>query len=934
MPTYDEAMTALRNAHVKGDEGAARRLASIAQGLKPAANDGTPSPSMTSTSRATPGSNLGAPTQKPEDMAPYVWNQAKKGFASLGEIAPMVADVVSMPLRPYERALGMNVPESMFPATQATAKHAQTALNIDPRMTVPKDQYGKPRLEAEMAGQVANFAGMSAIPSGAVVAGAEKPLAALAKEAAGIGLSGIGAAEGKHLAPKGYEDTGEFLGSLTGPMLAQKLIDAAAGGGNWVSKTGQKTGVVGAEDFIRGGALKMVGMDKQAEEAYARAQAARVAEGTANTAKVLGPQLRAPQVQQNIAEAQGVAAKVPGFGENLTLGRTTNAPGIQSLEKHFGSTEDTIGLARQRAQGLESAIGAQTERRFPAPQEATPISGIQRAAAEKVARLDEGVKRLDDQERALAMKYQRGDQEASGIQAQEVRTKRMAAAKAAGNTRYEAVSQAADAAGVKVDVSDVRDLAKKINADAGNTFQSEPGVIGEILRNYELEGKGKSPAFKGGLQVPSVVERKSPVVPMDEFRSLLRRTNEDLGALSGQVANGVEGAANKRRQLTHVKVLLEKKMTEMEGPQYGEVGKLLKDANSYWRDKYAKIFKEGVGGEMGAMGRFGQTSSNENAKIFSNLVLKPNDPSGMREYLEMTGGDPKGMQALENGVMDIMARKVTQNADGTINRTALNNFLRDNKQSLDLVPAIRKKIENVESAAKNITSNREMINTQRREYTNSTLRKVAGSDNPDATVSMALRSPRVMQTLLNSATTVDEKQAVARAIVDKVSAEKNPMEFMTKNKAALESALGKRQMAYLGTILKAKEIAGRVEAPSFVAFEKLKDPLSGAIGTSIPQAISEQKSITQRFASPAYAISRVGIRWWNKLRNDQRDEILKDAIFDPEFAESLATYFKDGTPVAKTALNPHLIPYFTRAAGQAAGELANPESTPPTGRAP
>jgi len=840
---------------------------------------------------------LGQPTQREDSLMPYVGNKFRQGFAALPGVIAAAGDVATLPFRRgLEVATGSPKSESM-PNTAAYGRVAPKIFNYEPNMPVPKDQYGKPRLGADVAGHIAEFAGTSLLPSAAVVSRSTKPLSTAAQEAVSVAASGEGATMGKHMAPEGQKDTGEFVGALTGPGLVNFAWKGIEGGANWVKRqVGEKLGLTGLS-----------------EEARAKDTASRAA-------GELIPQINTPTSIKNIEEAKNISSKVPGFKENLTLGRMTDVPSVKALEKHYGTTNpETMDVARSRSSGLDEAISNQTNKRFPSPPDINALSGAKKSAQSKIDELDSGLARIEAQQLKLAEGFQRGDIEQAGEQAIKVRERLAGAAKASASERYKAAYDEAKAQGVKVNMADIKDLASSINRESGSVFQDKPGVIGDILRRYEPRlTRGREitpPGGRGTMRVGSGAKPQEPIVSLEEFHSLYKKAGEDFATLSAAARMGNAEAGQQARMVGKLHDKLKTKIAEMESPQYGQVGSLLKQANEFYRTKYADLFKRGVGGEMVAPGRFGPTASNENAKIFSNLVFKPRDSSGVKEYLAMMSGDKAGLQALENGVMDIFSRQVVRN--DKIDPGALQTFLRTYKEPLEATPWIAKKIASVESATKSLVNNRQSVIDAQREFSKSTLSKVYNSDNPEALVATAMKSPKMLDTIVRSARTLEEKQAVSRAMMEHVSKQPDPIQFLATNQKTLERAMGKRHVGYLATILNAQKIAGRVPAPDYLAFEKMGDPLSKAIGTSIPSAISDIKAVTNRFASPEYAASRIGMRFWNKKNNETRDKILTDAIYNPEVAEALAKHLKSPTSKTQKEIDLHLFPYAARSAGAA-----------------
>ena len=861
MATYEEVMSALRNADAAGHSDDAKRLAVIAESLKPKAEE------------------LGSPTHEDQPIAPYLFGRFKEGLAAVPKLAGAVTDILSD--NPDVYAPGLQSGEK-FPITQAITEAAPKVLNYDPNAPVPTNERGEPKFSAKMLGNVAEFAGGNAIPGTAVAARAARPLVALAKEGAGVLAAGVGQTEGEAMSPKGYESVGSFVGSMIGPASLQGLIEGASKGGNWVKGTGDA-------------AIK-------AEEA-----------GKRKAAEELRPQLESPVSKTNLEQVADLSKKVPGLADNVTLGQVTDSPTIKSLERHYGTTNaDALELAQSKRTGLSKAISTYVDKRFPTPDDANVGDALKATYDTKIKRLDDATERLTSQQKELADKYQRGDMEQVGDDIRNTHARLMSTAKQAADERYKAVYAAATKSGVSVNMGDVESLAKNINNEAGRAFQNDPGVVGKILAKYGDKVPEQQYQVTEYGRIPVDVPPQPKVATFEEFHSLYKEAGRESSELSIAAKMGNSDAAQKLREVNKVRDLLKAKVDEMESPQYGEVGKLLKDANSFYKDKYASLFKSGVGGEIGKKNRFGV--STEDSKLIPRLIFKKGDASGIEEYISMAQGDKQAYSHLKDGVMDTFAKAVTK--DGKIDPKAVANFMRDYKEPLEYLPVIKNKISSVEGAAKSLAENKQRVIDEQKAYSASVVKSIAKTEKPETIITNALNSPKQLKTLLESTSDVGEKQAIARGMIDQISKQSNPEDYLIKHGKQLETALGTRQFAYLKTIMSAQKIANRVEAPTHLQFEKLDDPLAKLTGTSIPQAVSEFKSVTNRFASPEYAGARIGIRWWNRQRNEARDKVLMDAIYNPETAEALSKYLSNPTSKYASLLNPHLIPYGIRAASE------------------
>lgn len=842
------------------------------------------------------GHQLGDPIKEDSPISPYVINKAKQGLVTLPLIADLAGDAVNAPFKyvgkQLSKIVGGGYEPDYFQNTGNLMRSAPDALGYDPNMPVPTDEYGTKKLSAEMLGHIAEFAAGNIGPGGAVVSAAKKPLTALAKETAGVVLAGEGATAGSHLAPKGYETTGEMLGSMTGPLLVQKLIESASKGGNWVSKIADEQGI-------------------------GVSQNSRISRGNMMAANELRPQLESPVSVQNIDKAGALSQQIPGFKENLTLGQITDSPFIKSRQQHYGSTTQTgleSGINKQA--GLMTSINNYGNVKFPTIENVTANQGAIRKFDADAAMLTQKLKTIRDQETQIAAGLPRKDMEALGNEIRDTRNSLMESAKSVSTAKYSKVYEAADKAGLRVNMGDVESLAQGIIKDTGRVFQDEPGIVGKILNRYSQPTQSAEVTFKvlpnGNKirQAPVPVKQVDQSADFKEFHSLYKEANQEAGQLRLASSMGQADAPQKLREVEKVRDLLKTKLTQMEGPEVGGVGVLLKDANQFYATKYQALFKTGVGGEIGKVGKFG--AGTENAKLIDSLIMKPGDASGVREFLQMAQGDTKALQTLHSGVMDKFAKEVVKDSvSGKVSQTAINNFLTKYKEPLELLPQIRQSISTTDQAMRALNASRLQVISDAKINATSVVAKMAKSDTPDKAIGIAMQSPNNMAKLVANSST-DERLSIARLVMERAIKSPNAMEFISKNNGALTAAMGKEQLDALKIIVDARQIAARTNAPTHLAFEKLGDPLLNKIGTSIPQMLSEHKAVTNRFASPEYAASRIAVRWWNKQANEQKDKMIMEAIYNPEMAIALSKYMKETSVKSAGELNKHLIPYGIR----------------------
>ena len=591
----------------------------------------------------------------------------------------------------------------------------------------------------------------------------------------------------------------------------------------------------------------------------------------------LAPELAQPSAQAGIQQAAQLAQKIPGM--KPTLGQATGSPFIQARERHFVTTEPTAYEKAVNVQaGLDKAVSGYAEKRFPKVSDVETGHGVKTAAAEKSARLENALSDLDRRDRQLAQRHARGEagMEEIGAQALAVRENLLKTATAVKNDKYNKVSEAAKAVGLKVDMSDVKTLATTLTQDEAMLFQNDPGVVGKILRRYaDRAPESKLSPTQEKYKFPVAPKEASGerLVPFDEFHSLLKDASSEASALQNAASRGDVAAREKLFVLNKVKDLLSNKVNALETVDKGGVGSLLKEANQFYAQQFKPRFLTGVGGEMAKKDAFGM--STEQAKIIPTLVFKEGSAEGVKEWLRMAAGNKEAHQVLENGVMDMFSKAVVK--EGKVNQTSINAFLKKYKEPLAELPGIRSKIDSVQKAAASLAESRKMVIAEKKAFGDSTIAKIAKMEKPDTVIAAALESPKIMSALLETAGTGKERQAIANSLMSHVASEGKPLEFMEKNAVALEGALGKTQFGFLKTLMAADDLASRTAVPRTVPYAESKMGMPIAATAAI---------------SPKYAAAKGAIQWWRKLTRGKRDALMQDVIFNPEHLKELNSYLK------------------------------------------
>jgi hypothetical protein len=826
-----------------------------------------------------------------EPITPYVVDRVKKGLAGTLSLPSLLADTLLSPATALVKG-GVAIANQFrdedkqlqspdwLKYSKAASGAFKESLGVKDIAT-PKDEYGKPSKTNEYLGAIAEFAGGGVIPGAAVVAAAPRKGIALATEAATTLLGATGAVEGKEIGksaaemigfdPIAGEKIGEVLGSTLGVGTAAIAANAAQKGGS------------AAADFIKDRTGLGGGLGSDAQKQAAKVMASRD----------IGKAIEAsPAAPANMAEAVALQDQVPGF--QPTLGSATNAPGVIAIEKKIAnSTPEALAKAAEREASNIKAISAFEQDKFP-PTAVSPIAAVKQRATEIEKTLQNRLADTETKIGDLAAKIDSGvDTAAIGNRLRVLREESRQVAQGIKNQKYQAVYKAADEAKITEPVSDVLATIKTIAGDDANAAQMMPRTFDALksaAKKYEAEAPKILTASGNTRQAP---EAK---VPFQALHSMQKEVNKDLGAAVAA------GDGTRAYYINQVKDVIDAKVAKYEGAEYGDVAAKLKDANDFYKNKYAAVFNEGVGGRMGprAVTKFGEMT--QDADIVKKLVFSPGNRRGVEEFYSIYGVNPEASKLLKNGVYDMLATDVVR--DGVIKPGLVEAFVRKHKQQLDLMPGFQAELKSVDALNDKLLARRVDLQELQKRLDNSVVQKIAQTEDVAKTIDSALTSPKEMRALLSQAVkTKDGSMALSRAIADAVSQKPNSYQFLMENQELLKPALdklGKDHFNNLKTLAKAQEIAGRVKAPTDVNLTRLQDLAEQAIGTSGKGILSRMMNAEKGYMSGTYVTFDLGGRYIYKIKSEEAAKLTEAAIYDPALAKALLDMQKQP---AKEAMN-------------------------------
>lgn len=794
----------------------------------------------------------------------YVANRAKKGLVAgtLG-MGGLVADVAEMGARDlsneltnpetlFNRLIGGGRPPvedpDPFDKTRKATEFGEGMLGVDTDMEAPT--RGVARL-----GGIAEFAASGAIPGALVVRAAKHKIPALVAESMSSVGGGVGQEE--------FGPWGGVIGGLGAPAVGQAIYQ---GGARLLPHAGA------LKDFVQGSRSPSVMAGRDLTNALGAS----------------------PESGMNLTRARDVATEVERLGGQPfepTLGQASSAPGVLAMEKRIASsTPEDLARHAERLSAQERAVSGAESAAFP---KSGSVSGVVRPKMSKIEQALEGrLAVINDAETRLAGQFPDINQQRIGEALDDARIQAFTIARGVKNEKYQKVYKAADSAGIREDMSDVRDLARSLKDE--NVFQNFPSVFKKVLDRYDVKA-GKPPTPSGildeyGTPIPPTPKPAESAKPasFEEFHSLWRETNTQLN-----VARRT-GDADGEYYLGQVKSLLDQKISKYGKGEYGEVAQLFNEANDFFANKYAKVFREGVGGRLDARGRYGELIKDEDT------VKRFFTPTGIDDFNQIFEKVPAAHEVLNNGVMGLFAQNAVR--DGSVNPKLAQTWLRRHKDALDKLPDVRSKLSDAVQAEEAIIRARALTLQRQKNIDKTVVAQLAKSDNPDALIASAFDNPDQLRGLASLATDPKSRAAIARSVMTAlpdVAARKGvePLQYMLDNADALRpllNRLGADHEKNLRTIAAARGVMSRSPTPKTVAAPGITDELEKAIGTSRSSLTNMVRSVfMSRGRSGASGLGTiVAARFFNKRAFEAQESLTKAALYDQKIADDLAKALK------------------------------------------
>jgi hypothetical protein len=823
--------------------------------------------------------------------AKYIWDRFKTGIAGPTGLAGDLVDFAHWAVKP-PRPPGIEHKDFSFGDTIRKGWGGLLGIeNLQP-----------PNEEAKLYGKVAEVGGSAVTTAPAAILSQARPGLALYTE----GSSLLGQAAGK-----------------VGGYLLGKPIGEVAGKYGYDPETVQNA-VEGAGETV--GALSPIGLHYAGQRALGAGQDwwnTRKSAGQDAAGKSLREAMDYPDAMPNLLRAKEVQ---DNLGLKFDLAQASGAPGVRLLASQVAGESPGL-LNRETARYTDNLakLEAEQQSRFGGSSE----QGLQ-PSKEFGRDVDLAIKQGESVVERELQKLT--DDIQPGVSSQEAGSKLRAARDAAYDNlvtkfdqEYASLSEAADKAKVRVDMTDIVDYVKRTFGTDAATYQRPdmPKVFRDIYSRHIKQDA--EDVTKGMVEVDSLSMNPQSIeqfikqesarkegqlqrkyVSFNEFHSLMKEASKDARLAK----NRQDFSPGYLNELNDV---IRRELDELETSAPSGIADRLKDIKTRYRTELVDVYKKGVGGKIGETARLGEKVADED---ITREFFKPNTQRGsadaMDDFNALYKGDSRATQMLNDGVLNLMVGPSGVLKDGVVDPAKLKAFTTKYSNALAKNPALRKKLEKVSSVADMIAERNRIVLTQKKEFETSAFSQIIGKE-PDEAIELAIKNPKELGKLVNlAAQTPLASKGMASALAQYAFKQSDPAAFLKAHEFELKAffnKLGPGHWKNAVDIADAYTILNRSKPPGKANLPQEWDWLKDKVNISTASAYARMRAIRQGRSSAAQEAVSAAAEAVSGKKREAYIQALEEAIYNPDLALAMlnVSRTKNPSPTQLNSVKKHLL---------------------------
>jgi hypothetical protein len=394
--------------------------------------------------------------------------------------------------------------------------------------------------------------------------------------------------------------------------------------------------------------------------------------------------------------------------------------------------------------------------------------------------------------------------------------------------------------------AELRRLQGRKDASTGaiNRFADEAAPAGRTEELPEVNSLDTGEKLRGlrdarqGEMNKQVKAMRGAIDPGNEHgvEDLLTQ-REETGRMLRQVQAGTTvQSAQEAKALRAQRDQIDAQIAEIEASGANGVGQRLKDYNKFYKEEYVPRFSQDISKDMGRT----RADSAEFIKgeDIPTRMFGPNNITEARQFNLIHGEDPEARKLMTDYALDSIRREGGE--------AGVQKWLTKHSRMLDEMPWLKEAVSSRGALARE-------------------------------TWDRAISSGRLQG---NDLLDAGKMQA-----------------FMAENRKELASSLSPKHLADLDTVIKAAAMEARTSRPSGsveVPRNIVSKTLNETAGTDVPQLLSRIFAVTSGRSSARIMGAEGGIRVLNKATNKQWNDAWRQALENPEAAETMAAAIRGG----------------------------------------
>lgn len=595
--------------------------------------------------------------------------------------------------------------------------------------------------------------------------------------------------------------------------------------------------------------------------------AAQRTRGRQMATELIGQEM-SPAAEAGLTAAETLRGEIPGF--NPTLGEATNSPALLANQRRLEASASGQALERfaARRQGSEQAIEQFAGRQAPSGDDVTAgdIIGaggerLQAARGDLAAEIGE----VELSRTAVADELRMIDRPEIGQSIRQSISDRKQVVR-------DEMSQLADELGISdADVSvDYASLRDEILAEF------EPGSVFDDLTNVPDAIKAIRDV---GPEVP---------VTFRDLKALRERVSDDLIDAVGR-----PGKIRKEiRALAVLKERIDVGIDDLTRSADPELARNYEEFRRRYFEDFVTPFEKGAAFGVQKRGSTGfhKTPDEKVAQAF----FRAGDVSAARQYRQIFPDNPAALADLEAVALDSLRDAAVR--DGVIDPAKVTTWVRNHRSVLDEFPEITGKINNIFEADTALRNRAGDLHRRTKAIDEEILTREIdafsrGSRTGESVLSSSLSDPRKMRQLIK--VVGKERLPELRRLLWREAAAGSPddmLAFMANNREALSAVFTDRHFSDLSRIVAAKSMLDRTPAPRGSAKTPVPfEDVERTLGQALPQLGSRIFAFKSGRMQRGYLVLDTLLRGARGRAAAGADELLSEALYDPEIARDMIT---------------------------------------------